>query len=60
MIPSKIEHHAERGASLIDYAILVALISIVCVVAIQSLGQELAMSLSDSASKVAGASGAFE
>ncbi len=31
---------SERGASLVEYALLVALIAVVCIVAIRFLGQE--------------------
>jgi pilus assembly protein Flp/PilA len=31
--------HSERGASLVEYALLVALIAVVCMVAIAFLGQ---------------------
>ena len=31
---------SERGASLVEYALLVALIAVVCIVAIRILGQE--------------------
>jgi len=31
---------SERGASLVEYALLVALIAVVCIVAIQILGRE--------------------
>ncbi|MGQ0833039.1 MAG: Flp family type IVb pilin, partial [Microthrixaceae bacterium] len=31
---------SERGASLVEYALLVALIAVVCIIAIQVLGQK--------------------
>ena len=33
-------HTTERGASLVEYALLVALIAVVCIVAITTLGNE--------------------
>ena len=38
---------SERGASLVEYALLVALIAIVCVVAIQVLGTQASTSFSN-------------
>lgn len=40
----------ERGASLVEYALLVALIAIVCVVAIQVLGTQASTSFSSTGS----------
>lgn len=45
----------ERGASLVEYALLVALIFIVCVVSVQIIGGETGGSLSRSGSSVASA-----
>jgi Flp pilus assembly pilin Flp len=42
----------ERGASVIEYAFLVALISLVCVVAVVSIGRTTSGSLSGSASSL--------
>jgi len=44
----------ERGASLVEYALLVALIAVVCVIAIQFLGQEAESSFSSTGSGLAG------
>lgn len=41
---------SERGASLVEYALLVALIAIVCIVAIQFLGGEASESFSKTGS----------
>jgi pilus assembly protein Flp/PilA len=41
---------AERGASLVEYALLVALIVVVCVVAVQVLGQKASTSFSKTGS----------
>jgi pilus assembly protein Flp/PilA len=37
----------ERGASLVEYALLVALIAVVCIVAITFLGDEASSTFSD-------------
>ena len=39
----------ERGASLVEYALLVALIAVVCIVAIRVLGNKASQSFSRSA-----------
>jgi pilus assembly protein Flp/PilA len=44
----------ERGASLIEYALLVALIAVVCVVAVQVLGRNTSQSFSSTGSAVTG------
>jgi pilus assembly protein Flp/PilA len=41
---------SERGASLVEYALLVALIAVVCVIAIQVLGQKASESFSSTGS----------
>ena len=38
-LPKKDE--SEKGASLVEYALLVALIAIVCIVAVRTLGQSI-------------------
>ncbi len=38
---------SERGASLVEYALLVALIAVVCIAAITFLGQEAAENFSE-------------
>jgi len=40
----------DRGASLVEYALLIALIAIVCVVAIQVLGTQTSTSFSNTGS----------
>ncbi|MFZ6002385.1 MAG: Flp family type IVb pilin [Actinomycetota bacterium] len=45
----------DRGASLVEYALLVALIAVVCVIAVQVLGQEASGSFSSTGSGLAGA-----
>lgn len=45
----------ERGASLVEYALLVALIAVVCVLAVQVLGETTSTSMSSAASHVANA-----
>ena len=47
----------ERGASLVEYAFLVALIAVVCLVAIVFFGQSTSTRFSDVASQVGGAGG---
>ncbi|MDE0805197.1 MAG: Flp family type IVb pilin [Acidimicrobiales bacterium] len=37
---------SDRGASLVEYALLVALIAVVCIVAVQILGNEASKSFS--------------
>ena len=38
-MPTNANRHGDRGASLVEYALLVALIAIVCVAAITFLGE---------------------
>jgi pilus assembly protein Flp/PilA len=47
----------ERGASLVEYALLLALIAVVCVVAVSLLGSNLNNSYSKDASSVAATPG---
>jgi pilus assembly protein Flp/PilA len=42
----------ERGASLVEYALLVALIAVVCIVAITILGQNASTSFSSTGSAI--------
>ncbi len=42
----------ERGASLVEYALLVALIALVCVVAVGFLGEETQQPYNDLASRL--------
>lgn len=60
MKPSKLNDHSEKGASLVEYVILVALIAVTCIFAIQSLGQRIAMSIGHSTDEFAGAGGGRE
>lgn len=46
---------SERGASLVEYALLVALIAVVCIIAITFLGGEASEKFSDVGSAVSGA-----
>jgi len=48
---------SERGASLVEYALLVGLIAIVCLVAIAFFGQSTSGRYSSVASQVGGAGG---
>jgi len=43
---------SERGASLVEYALLVALIAVVCIVAIRILGREANSSFSSTGSAI--------
>ena len=43
---------SERGASLVEYALLVALIAVVCIIAIQVLGQKASSSFSSTGSAI--------
>lgn len=44
----------DRGASLVEYALLVALIAVVCIVAVIFFGDETSSSFSDTASVISG------
>lgn len=57
MKPNKLKNHAERGASLVEYVILVALIAVTCIVTIQSFGQLVAIRIDRVTDEVAGAGG---
>ena len=48
---------SERGASLVEYAVLVGLIAMVCLVAIAFFGQSTSSRYSNVASQVGGAGG---
>ena len=50
---TRYSHTSERGASLVEYALLVALIAIVCLVAIAFLGQSASQRFSNVGSSVA-------
>jgi len=43
---------SERGASLVEYALLVALISVVCIAAVTTLGSNAASKFSNTASAI--------
>jgi pilus assembly protein Flp/PilA len=45
----------ERGASLVEYALLVALIAVVCIIAITFLGDEASSKFNTVGSSIAGA-----
>ncbi len=45
----------ERGASLVEYALLVVLIAVVCLLAVQVMGETTSSSISTTASHVANA-----
>lgn len=43
---------SDRGASLVEYALLVALIAVVCIIAITALGKNASTAFSSTASSV--------
>ena len=47
----------ERGASLVEYALLVALIAVVCILAIRALGENASSKFDSIATAVGGAGG---
>lgn len=57
MKPNKLKNHAERGASLVEYVILVALISMICIVAIRTLRNQIILVTNNSTDELAGAGG---
>lgn len=52
LIANRLAPRDERGASLVEYALLVALIAIVCFVAVDFLGQETNSGIYDAGSKI--------
>lgn len=46
----------ERGASLVEYALLVALIAVVCIVAVSFLGRKASSNFNTVGSSISGAS----
>jgi pilus assembly protein Flp/PilA len=46
---------SDRGAALVEYALLVALIAVACIVAIRTLGNESKSSFDETGSAIAGA-----
>ena len=46
---------SDRGASMVEYALLVALIAVVCIVAVRSLGQDAKSSFESTGSAIGGA-----
>lgn len=53
--PAANETDRDRGASLVEYALLIALIAVACAVAISFLGAKTSGGLSSSASSIFGA-----
>ena len=45
----------ERGAALVEYALLLALIAVVCIIALQFLGEEAAEKFSDVGNSISSA-----
>ena len=56
-LPVRLKVDDERGASLVEYAFLVGLIAMVCLVAIAFFGQSTSSRYSNVASQVGGAGG---
>lgn len=48
----KLHRSGDRGASLVEYALLVALIAVVCVVAVMVFGSSTSQSFSNTASRI--------
>ena len=48
---------SERGASMVEYALLVALIAVVCIAAIKLIGQSANSSFKSTATELQGANG---
>ncbi len=48
----KLRKHREEGASLVEYALLIALIAVVCITALQFFGSSNLGSLNNSASQI--------
>ena len=46
---------SERGASLVEYALLVALIAVVCIAAVTTLGKEASSKFEEVGDSIAGA-----
>ena len=46
--------HSQRGASLVEYALLVALIAIIAIVAVRALGNSVSSQFSRSAAVISG------
>jgi len=54
--PARSPIHAQRGASMVEYALLVALIALIAIPSVKMLGRTVFSSYQKSASEVAGAS----
>lgn len=48
-------HRSDRGASLVEYALLVTLIAMVCLIAVMFLGDETSRSFSSTADSISNA-----
>lgn len=46
------EKNKERGASLVEYALLVSLIAVACIVAVRTLGSKVSQQFSGIASQI--------
>jgi pilus assembly protein Flp/PilA len=52
----KAVHNDEEGAALVEYALLVGLIAVVCIIAVTQLGLAISGSLSSACSSLGGSS----
>ncbi len=48
---------SERGAALVEYALLLALIAVVCIVALTTLGKQASSKFTDVGASITGAGG---
>lgn len=48
------QEEKEKGASLVEYALLVALIAIVCIVAVRTLGNTISNQMTGTAAQISG------
>ncbi|XZE20326.1 Flp family type IVb pilin [Pirellulaceae bacterium SH449] len=51
--------HQECGASLFEYVILMSLICMVCIIAVKTLGQQVAMKFEDATDEFVAAAGGY-
>ena len=51
-IPARLDVTSERGASLVEYALLVALIAVVCIAAVTALGEAASENFTEVANEI--------
>jgi pilus assembly protein Flp/PilA len=54
-ISARLNLKSERGAALVEYALLLALIAVVCIVALTTLGKQASSKFTDVGSSIAAA-----